>query len=64
MAQTGGEGFIDPAALVEGVLKARVEARAQGQYDLADQLRDAIVNAGIDVQDTPSGTVWSLRDLQ
>jgi hypothetical protein len=61
MAQTGGEGFIDPAALVEGVLKARVAARAQGQYELADELRNVMVNAGIDVQDTPSGTTWSLR---
>jgi len=61
IASTGGEGFINPAPLVEGVLSARVEARAQGQYELADHLRDAIVKAGIDVQDTPSGTVWSLR---
>jgi hypothetical protein len=61
MASTGGEGFIDPSSLVEGILNARVTARAQGQYDLADELREVIVKAGIDVQDTPSGTVWSIR---
>jgi hypothetical protein len=61
MASTGGEGFIDPTPLVEGLLNARIGARAQGQYDLADQLRDVIAKAGIDVQDTPSGTVWSIR---
>jgi hypothetical protein len=61
MASTGGEGFIDPAPLVEGILNARLAARAQGQYELADELRDVIVKAGIDVQDTPSGTVWSIR---
>jgi hypothetical protein len=61
MASTGGEGFIDPSALVEGILNARIGARAQGQYELADELRDVIVKAGIDVQDTASGTVWSLR---
>ena len=61
LASTGGEGFIDPSSLVEGILNARVGARAQGQYQLADELRDVIVKAGIDVQDTPTGTVWSLR---
>jgi cyanophycinase-like exopeptidase len=61
LGATGGEGFIDPAPLVEGVLAARVNARASGQYELADELRDALVKAGIDVQDTPQGTTWSLR---
>lgn len=61
MASTGGEGFIDPTTLVEGILAARVGARAAGQYELADELRNVIVRAGIDVQDTPSGTVWSLK---
>jgi hypothetical protein len=61
MASTGGEGFIDPTSLVDGILNARVAARAQGQYELADELRDVIVKAGIHVQDTPSGTVWSIK---
>ena len=62
LSATGGEGFIDPTSLVEGVLAARVNARTNGQYELADELRDALVKAGIDVQDTPQGTSWSLRD--
>lgn len=62
LSATGGAGFIDPTSLVEGVLAARVNARANGQYELADELRDALVKAGIDVQDTPQGTSWSLRD--
>jgi len=61
LSATGGEGFIDPTALVDGVLAARVSARASGQYQLADELRDSLVKAGIDVQDTPEGTTWSLR---
>jgi hypothetical protein len=61
LATTGGEGFIDPTPLVEGILSARVSARANAQYDLADELRDALINAGIDVQDGPNGTVWSLK---
>jgi hypothetical protein len=61
LASTGGEGFIDPTSLVEAILKTRAGARAEGQFELADQLRDLIVNAGIDVQDTPQGTTWSLK---
>ena len=61
LSATGGEGFIDPTNLVEGVLAARVNARAKGQYDLADELRDSLLKSGIDVQDTPDGTTWSLR---
>jgi hypothetical protein len=61
MASTGGEGFIDPTSLVEGVLNARVGARSQGHYKLADELRDVITEAGIDVQDTLSGTLWSIQ---
>lgn len=61
LASTGGEGFIDPTPLVEGLLSARLTARTQGHYELADELRNVILNAGIDVQDTPSGTVWSIK---
>jgi hypothetical protein len=60
LASTGGEGFIDPTTLVEGVLGARVAARAKGQYELADELRNALVKAGIEVNDGPDGTTWTL----
>ena len=60
-AANGGEGRIEPAPLVEGVLRARSAARTSGQYALADELRDALVNAGIEVQDSPEGASWSLR---
>ncbi|MCU1363232.1 MAG: Cysteinyl-tRNA synthetase-like protein [Acidimicrobiaceae bacterium] len=60
LANTGGEGFIDPTVLVKGVLDARVAARASGQYDIADQLRDALITAGVEVKDSPGGTTWSL----
>jgi hypothetical protein len=61
LATTGGEGFIDPTALVEGILSARVSARANAQYELADELRDTLLKAGFDVQDTPDGTTWTLK---
>ncbi|MGA7834062.1 MAG: hypothetical protein WCA31_02525 [Acidimicrobiales bacterium] len=61
LAATGGEGFIDPTPLVEGILKARVNARSIGQYELADQLRDVLVTAGFEIRDEPSGTTWEFR---
>ncbi len=61
LAEGATEGAIDPSALVEGVLAARRDARAAGQFALADQLRDALVDAGIEVQDGPTGTSWSVR---
>jgi hypothetical protein len=59
LAATGGQGFVDPAPLIEGVLNARVSARSSGQYELADELRDVLVAAGFEIRDEPSGTVWS-----
>jgi cysteinyl-tRNA synthetase len=61
LASTGGEGFIDPTPLVEGILNARVDARAKGQYELADELRNVMANAGVEVKDTPEGTAWSIK---
>lgn len=61
-AHEGGEGRIDPAPIVEGVLSARQHARDARQFALADELRDALVAAGIEVQDSPDGVSWSLRE--
>ena len=60
MATTGGSDFIDPTTIVEGVLDARKKAREAGQYQLADDLRDALVASGIEVKDTPAGATWTL----
>ncbi len=58
-------GLHDPRALVapfvEAVLEARRQARADGRWAAADALRDRLLAAGIEVQDTPEGTSWDLR---
>jgi hypothetical protein len=59
LAVTGGQGFVDPTSLIEGVLNARVSARSSGQYALADELRDVLIAAGFEIRDEPGGTVWS-----
>ncbi len=61
LATTGGKEFVDPAPLVESVLEVRVKARSAGQYELADQLRDVLSKAGVDIHDGPDGSTWSLK---
>ncbi len=53
------EGYVDPTALIEGVLNVRRLAREQGQYELADLLRDALTSANFEVNDGPQGSNWS-----
>lgn len=61
LAATGARDPRDVVGpFVEAVLGARREVRGEGRYELADRLRDALVDAGIEVRDTPSGTDWSL----
>jgi cysteinyl-tRNA synthetase len=47
-------------ALVQGLLAERAEARAAKDWARADAIRDRIKEAGIDVEDTPAGPVWTL----
>lgn len=60
LATSAKEGLIDPAPLIDGVLQARANLRAEGSFEVADVLRELLVNNGIEVQDTPSGAVWSI----
>jgi hypothetical protein len=54
----------DPAAmltpLVECLLSLRAKARDSRDYAGADQVRDALASAGVDVRDTPDGPQWTL----
>jgi cyanophycinase-like exopeptidase len=57
-------GAADPRDLigpvVDRILDLRVQMRGAGEYALADKLRDALVEAGIEVHDTPAGSTWDL----
>ena len=46
--------------LVQGLLTQRADARAAKDWARADQIRDQIKAAGIEVEDTPAGPVWTL----
>jgi cysteinyl-tRNA synthetase len=46
--------------LVAGLLEQRSEARAAKDFAAADEIRDRIKAAGIEVEDTPDGPKWTL----
>ena len=45
---------------VEAMLAIRAIVRAEKRYDLSDVIRDAFVNIGVEVRDTPNGVEWNL----
>ncbi|MBV9013619.1 MAG: cysteine--tRNA ligase [Pseudonocardiales bacterium] len=47
------------AALVDRLLAERTEARNRRDYATADAVRDQLLAAGIAVEDTPDGPVWT-----
>ncbi|MEJ5929007.1 cysteine--tRNA ligase [Corynebacterium sp. H128] len=48
------------SVLVEAELARRTQARAEKDWQAADEVRDRLVEAGIEVTDTPDGPQWSL----
>jgi hypothetical protein len=68
LGETAAVGLRDPrqtlGPLVDGLIALRVELRAKRAWELADRLRTCIAEAGIELRDTPEGTVWTLRSPQ
>ncbi|MFN8612340.1 MAG: hypothetical protein U0931_32640 [Vulcanimicrobiota bacterium] len=65
IGESAQKGLQDPRKpiepFVEVLLKMRNEARAERQFQRADQIRQILQAAGVEVQDTPEGARWSLR---
>ncbi len=57
------QGAAVPTTLVEATVDAREYARRNAQYELADRLRDALLDCGVDVFDGPEATTWSQRSV-
>jgi len=49
------------AALVEELISQRAEARASKDWASADRIRDLFATAGVVLEDTADGTVWSIN---
>jgi cysteinyl-tRNA synthetase len=50
----------DVSAMIERLLAARVQARADKDFALSDQIRDGLTTAGVVVKDTQEGATWEL----
>ncbi|HWE56015.1 MAG TPA: hypothetical protein VG435_10900 [Acidimicrobiales bacterium] len=46
---------------VESLLAERAAARADRRFADADRIRDSLTGCGVEVRDTPDGTVWDLQ---
>jgi cyanophycinase-like exopeptidase len=57
-AQAGVRQQLEP--LIHVLLSLRGEARRAQRFHEADRLREILAQCGIEVEDTPSGTGWSL----
>ena len=45
---------------IEAIIEKRVQARKNKNWQLADQIRNDLLEKGIELEDTPAGTVWRL----
>jgi len=43
---------------VDGLIDERNAARKQKDFARADEIRDRLAEMGVEIQDTPSGTIW------
>nr|WP_225953097.1 cysteine--tRNA ligase [Kibdelosporangium phytohabitans] len=50
------------ASLVGALLEERQRARKERDFAAADAVRDRLLAAGITVEDTPDGPLWTLKD--
>ncbi|MGI9033824.1 MAG: CysS/YqeB C-terminal domain-containing protein [Acidimicrobiales bacterium] len=64
LGEAADDGVRDPRQVVgpfvDALLSARERAREERRWVEADFLRDRLVEAGIEVHDTPTGTNWEL----
>ena len=62
LARNGGRGEVREyvAPLIDVLLSMRGDARREQRFGEADRLRAILADCGVEVQDTPAGTEWSL----
>ena len=53
-----GAGDNDDVAIIEGLIKARADARASKNWAAADNARNKLKEMGIELEDGPQGTTW------
>lgn len=53
----GAEGDIDEAA-IEALIQQRIDAKANKDYALSDEIRDRLKDSGVILEDSATGTTW------
>jgi cysteinyl-tRNA synthetase len=65
-AWTGGAAKSDLKPVVDALVKLALEQRAQARerkdWSAADSVRDQLKNAGVQVEDTPTGPRWTVGE--
>lgn len=65
LGQAADQGLADPAdrlrPAMEPLVTLRETLRRDGSYAAADEIRNALTAAGIDLRDSPDGTRWTVR---
>ena len=61
LAQGATSDGLNAEKLVPALLTLRDRARRDGLYAFADDLRDLLVDAGVEIHDEPEGPTWTLR---
>ena len=46
---------------IEKLINERNQSRASKDFQKADEIRDKLFDMGIEIEDTPNGTVWKSR---
>lgn len=68
LADAAFDGLADPRRrsepLVGALLEQRAAARDRHDFVIADELRDRLAAAGVDVRDSPTGVEWSIRAVR
>ena len=57
-AEAGGGAAELSAEQIDGLLAQRAQARADKDYAAADQIREQLTAAGVEIEDTASGARW------
>ena len=57
-ADQGRPADLDAGAVIERLMSVRADLRKAKQWELADKIRARLSELGVDLEDTPRGTVW------
>ena len=61
LTDTDEDAGASAGPFIQLLVDLRTDLRAARQFDQADRIRDELANLGVSLEDTPSGTEWTLR---